>query len=215
LIFHPSIWTLQKRMPTLTQTATPYTTGPLETSIFLNKLSFKKMKNKLLITLTIILIITSGFNAFSQKNEIIKWFLNSNQVESKDLKYINPMNIDSLNTYKKDGVGYIYIKTKKNKVNFISVDDILKKYTTLNRSSGNVLIIIKNEVIDDLSDIRIDDTYFIYVITKKLIENQYLRDNFRELVIVNISLETKERKTGINLRGSERTSIELLDSLNK
>jgi hypothetical protein len=133
----------------------------------------------------------------------------------KDLKYLNPMNIDSLNVYKKDGVGYIYIKTKKNKINYISVDDILKKYTTLNRSSGNVLIIIKDEVIDNLSDIRIDDTYFIYVKTKKLIENQYLSDNFRELVIVNISLETKERKTGIKLRGSERTTIELLDSLNK
>jgi len=91
----------------------------------------------------------------------------------------------------------------------------LKKYTTLNCSSGNVLIIIKDKIIDNLSDIRIDDTYFIYVKTDKLSENQYLSDNFRELVIVNISLETKERKTGIRLRGNESTSIELLDSLNK
>jgi hypothetical protein len=173
------------------------------------------MKNKFLITLTIVLIITSGFNTFCQSNETIKWFLNSNQVEQKDLKYLNPMNIDSLHTYKKDGVGYIYIKTRNNKIKYLSVDDILKKYTTLNRSDGNVLIIIKDEVIDNLSDIKIDDTYFIYVKTDKLSDNQYLRDNFRELVIVNISLETKERKTGIKLRGNERTSIELLDSLNK
>jgi len=173
------------------------------------------MKNKLLITLTIILIITSGFNSFSQSNEITKWFLNSNQVEVKDLKYLNPMNIDSLKTYKKDGVGYIYIKTKNHTINYLTVDDILKKYTTLNRSSGNVLIIIKDEVIDNLSDIRIDDTYFIYVKTDKLSNNQYLSDNFRKLVIVNISLETKEQKTGIIIRGNERTSIELLDSLNK
>jgi len=175
------------------------------------------MKNKLLRTLTIILIITSGYNSFSQNNENIKYFLNSNQIEKKDLNlnYINPMNIDSLNIYKKNGVGYCYIKTKNNTINYISVDDILKKYTTLNCSSGNVLIIIKDKIIDNLSDIRIDDTYFIYVKTDKLSENQYLSDNFRELVIVNISLETKERKTGIRLRGNESTSIELLDSLNK
>lgn len=44
------------------------------------------MKNKLLRTLTIILIITSGYASFSQNNEIIKYFLNSNQIEGKDLK---------------------------------------------------------------------------------------------------------------------------------
>jgi hypothetical protein len=133
----------------------------------------------------------------------------------KDLNYINPMNIDSLNIYKKNGVGYCYIKTKNNTINYISVDNILKKNTTLNCSSGNVLIIINDKVIDNLSDIRIDDTYFIYVKTEKLFKNQYLSDNFRELVIVNISLETKERETGIKLRGNERTLIESLDSLKK
>jgi hypothetical protein len=114
--------------------------------------------------------------------------------------YINYQNVDSI-WVEKIKEKAIYIYTKKRQVNFLSLDDVLKKYSNVTSSGGDVLIRINGEIIDDLSGIRIDDSYFIYVETKRLSETQYIKHELRGLVIVDIALETKKREQRIILRG--------------
>lgn len=159
------------------------------------------MKHKALLKILIFSLLLNSLFSYSQEKKIPTYYLNSKKVELKDLDYLNPNSIDSVKVLKKEGIGSISISTKKKTVNFLSIDDILKNHTTLNSSDGNVLIRINGKIVDNITDIKIDDTFFIYVEIKKLSENQYLSNQFRELIIVDISLEKEERKPKIIIRG--------------
>ncbi len=173
------------------------------------------MKHQALLKLLIFSLLLNSLFAFGQEKKIPTYYLNSKKVELKELDYLNPNSIDSVKVLKKEGIGSISISTKKKTVNFLSIDDILKNHTTLNSSDGNVLIRINGKIVDNITDIKIDDTFFIYVEIKKLSENQYLSNQFRELVIVDISLEKEERKPKIIIRGDRDIhQTEINDLLN-
>jgi hypothetical protein len=173
------------------------------------------MTQRVLQNLLIALLLSSGLFSFGQKYSNPDYYLNSKKVQIENL-YLNPWSIDSISVNKKTENGEIYIFTKTRKVNFLSLEDVLKKYTNLSSSSNSVLFRINGNILDDLSNIRIDDSYFIYVETRKLSETQYLAKKFRELVIVEISLEKEERKQVIMIRGnSSILSTEIEDLMNK
>lgn len=170
------------------------------------------MKNTFLQSLIIALFTLIGFFSYGQKNSRVTFYLNAEKIEFKNF-YINPKNIDSVSVNKKTETGEIYIKTKK--INFLSPEDILKKYSSVRYSSGSVLFRINGKNIDDISVIKVDDSYFIYVDEKKLSETKYLKAKFRDLVIVDISLDTKKRLPEIMIRGKSEILQEERNNLLK
>lgn len=162
------------------------------------------MKQKTLQNILITTFILNGLFSYSQQYKNPDYYLNYNKIEIKNL-YLNPKNIDSMSVSKKTEKGEINIFTKTRKVQLLSLNDILQNFTSLDSLNHKVLFRINGSIINDLSNIRIDNSYFIYVETKKLTETLYLEEKLRELIIVEISLEKEERKPVIMIRGNNET----------
>ena len=151
--------------------------------------------------ITLILFSLLYLTSYGQNENNPHIYLNSEEI---DLEYvfINPMNIDSMRVEKVSAVGKIYIKTKKN-INFIILDDILKKYTQLDKNDQNVLFIIQNEIVTNKSKIRIDNSFFINVNTKSLSGVNYLEEVSKQLFIVEISLSKDKIEPKMYIRGDK------------
>lgn len=113
--------------------------------------------------------------------------------------FINPSRIDSIHVDKQTKNGAIYIYTKNN-FSYLTLNEVMTKYTKLESLNDSLLFRIDGRIITDISDIKIDDTFFIYVDLKFLSDVKYISDKFKNLTIVNIDLK-KERQ--IWLRGNE------------
>jgi hypothetical protein len=142
---------------------------------------------------------------FAQKKIETRHFLDSTLIDIQKV-YFNPKQIESINVVKNESVEKIFIKTKQGSSNYLTLNDVLKKYTTLDLSMNSILFRINGKVIDDITGIKIDDSFFIYVDTASLAKNQYLDDKFKPLYIVDIALEKEERKIPIILRGDDTSA---------
>jgi hypothetical protein len=89
------------------------------------------------------------------------------------------------------------------KKTFMTLDDILKKYTKISVLNDSLLIRINGKIIDDISDIKIDTSYFVYTDVVDLSQVEYLSNKFKGMKIVNIDLERKKREPVIIIRGYE------------
>lgn len=151
---------------------------------------------------TFLFLLLLGFSGFSQQKQAPDFYLNSVKIDLKKV-YLNPKSIDSIKVEKKTDNGAVYILNKNRKFTSISLTDIVKKYTDIKRIDNSILFRIKGEVIEDTTGVKIDDSYFVYVEVNDLSRVKYLNENFREMKIVSIELETSERKPQIILRGNE------------
>ena len=149
-----------------------------------------------------------SFSVYSQNRQSPDYYLNGCEINFEKV-FINSSRIDSIRVEKKSKNGAVYIITKNRTFSTLTLNDVLKKYTKLNEPNDSVLIRINGKIIDDISDIKIDDTFFIYVDTKTLSDVKHLADKFQNLTLVDIDLE-KERKS-IMLRGNQ----ELLSQIGK
>lgn len=152
--------------------------------------------------LFVIFLMMSCSVVFAQKKMEPRYFIDSTLIDIQKV-YFNPNQIESINVVKNDSVGKIFIKTKQGSSSYITLNDILKKYTTLDLIKNSILFRIDGKVIDDITDVKIDDSYFIYVDTASLAKNQYLDDKYKSLYIVDIALEKEERKIPIRIRGDD------------
>ena len=146
------------------------------------------MKTTFLLFMTVLC-----FSAYSQKNQEPTYYLNSTEIEFEKL-YIQMTSIDSIHVNKQTTNGEIYLFTKNKEDSFISLSEILKSYTALTSLNDSILIIINGDVINDISNIKIDETYFIDVEVSDISKAKYLSDKYNGLKIVNIILESEERK---------------------
>ncbi|MFO7829154.1 MAG: hypothetical protein R6V23_11060 [Bacteroidales bacterium] len=78
---------------------------------------------------------------------------------------------------------------------------MLIRHTNLDKEQNKILYIIENKVIKSESQVLIDNSFFIYVKTNFLNDVDYLDENFKNLIIVDISLKTEEQ---IILRGNRK-----------
>jgi hypothetical protein len=151
----------------------------------------------------------SGLINYGQ-NDNAPWYLNSKQVDLEKI-YINPMRLDSIYVEKKTPFRGIYMYTKDRDFSYYRLTDILEKFTDISGLNGSILFKINDELINDTTSIKIDDTYFIYVTIEKLNSVKYIPNQFQDLTIVNINLERNERESQILFRGN----IDILDKINK
>ncbi|MGE0077471.1 MAG: hypothetical protein AB7S48_06400 [Bacteroidales bacterium] len=149
----------------------------------------------------LIFSILYGFTSFAQQYNNPTYYLDSVRIDIKK-HFFNHQNVEKVNTKKETPSGEVYI-TSKEKVEFLSLSDVLKKYANINKMSDNVVIKINNKRFDNISDIKIDRSFYIYVQTDSLAKTDYLNEKFKDLIIVNIDLESKERKPQVLIRGIE------------
>ena len=143
-----------------------------------------------------------GFSAYCQIKEEPTYYLNSTEINFNKV-YIKPTSLDSIYISKQTTNGEIYLFTKNEEISFLTLDDIVKKYTDLTTLNNSVLIKINGDVINDVSAIKIDESFFIYVFVTHVSDAKYLSDKFHKLKIVSIDLESEKRKPQIMIRGAD------------
>lgn len=160
---------------------------------------------------TFLFLLLLGFTGFTQQKQNPEVYLNSVKIDFNKV-YINEYRIDSVKVDKKPINGAIYILTKGKQFSYLTLTDILAKYTDIKSDESSILFQIKGKFLEDISGIEIDDTYFIYVDVKDLSGAMYLKDKFRDMKIVSIQLENAERRPEIRIRGNK--NILLKENIN-
>lgn len=148
---------------------------------------------------------------YGQKTKTPDYYINSVKVDFSKT-FLNPSSVDSLSISKKTENGAVFIFAKSN-FKLVSLDDVLRKNNALNTSSKNVVIRINGQIINDISNLKIDDSYFVYIETERLKDVNYITEKFRELIIINILLESKERKPQIMLKGQKDPLNTLIEEI--
>ena len=123
-------------------------------------------------------------------------FLNSEQIDLNKI-YVNPENIDSVFLTHKSNNGEINIVTKQKLFAVLTINEIINKFTRFKSISDSIIISIDNDLISDVSGIKIDGTYTINIKTEPLNNVKYLPKEFKNLTLINILLG----KPQIHLKG--------------
>jgi len=153
------------------------------------------------ITTTLVFIILMYISAFGQESKAPKYFLNSKEFNLEKI-YLNPVRIDSIRVEKETEDGEVYIFTKEKQISFMPLNDLVKEYTNIKKLDKSTLFKINDKFIYDIDGIEFDKSYFFYVDVIYLSKAQYLNKKNRRLKIVEIDLETKQRKPEIRIRGN-------------
>lgn len=146
----------------------------------------------------LILTLFSALESLGQSLDETTFYLNTDSIDINTC-YINPISIENIHIDKKTRA--VYLKTK-GQINFFSLEEILKKYTSLTESNS-VVFTVDGKVISDKETVRIDKSYFIYVQTKPLKTVNYLDKCINAITLVEITLSTKKIEPKIVIRGSE------------
>jgi len=141
-----------------------------------------------------------SYTSYSQERNNPTFYLNNEKIDVENI-FISPMSIDSLFVGKKTKAGEIYLITNK-QIKYFNLDSVLYKHTNLTSEQNEILFIIDGKVIKDKSKVLIDKTFFLNVKTEFLDEVNYLEENFKDLIIVDISLKAKQE---ITIRGDIKT----------
>jgi len=124
------------------------------------------------------------------------YYLDAQLVDIKNI-YINALSLDSIVVERKTANGEVYMKSKR-PITFITLDDVLKKYTSINETVNPVIYLIGDKLITSKKDIRIDNSYYIYVKTIDLKDLTYIDKKYKNLVLVRITLSQEELKPEVN-----------------
>jgi hypothetical protein len=153
----------------------------------------------------LVLFCLINLTGYSQQKDNPIIYLNDTEIDL-DKVFVNPKSIDSVNVDKNTKNGEVYIFTK-NSIEFINLDTVLTRHTNLNKEQNKILYIIENKIIKTDSQVLIDNSFFIYVKTNFLNDVDYLDENFKNLIIVDISLKTEEQ---FMFRGDRKTIDNLI-----
>jgi hypothetical protein len=165
---------------------------------------------KLYVSL-LLLFVTTLFFSQNSKNTQPALFLDSVLISSNTMKYLNPNNIASINSIKKDTVvnnsrysEQIHMRSKNpKKYIFLSLEQIKDDYTTVAKNA--VIYMINGELIkEDIATFKLDRNYILKVEVTNSNEFYNLRksESKLDIIIINILGKTKE-----NLDPKNRTSF--------
>jgi|ERR1035437_3331219 hypothetical protein len=134
-----------------------------------------------------ILFLSIGFFTFGQDFSEPTYYLNKKVIDFKKV-YIFRKGIDSI-SMKKNGVNEIYITTKEEKFTYLTIDEIIKKYSKEKIVRGSTLFKINGKIIQDTSGVKIDNLFYIHIEIDSFSNYNYLSDNYKSLKIFNIILK--------------------------
>jgi hypothetical protein len=133
------------------------------------------------------------------------------------MKYLNPIDIESINSIKKDTVinnsrysGQIHIRSKNpNKYIFLTLEQIKSEYTKVKKT--DVIYMINGEFIkEDIDTFKLDRNYILKVEVTNSDAFYNLRKSESKFDIINILGKTKENlhpKNNTSLKGYEAIGI--------
>lgn len=133
-------------------------------------------------------------------------YLNSITIDWDKL-HLNVNNIDSMKIERKTERGEIYIKTKT-WPSFLTLGMVLKKYTTLDDSLQPVIYTIDGKLVNDTTNVRIDKSFYIDVVVNRFDTVNYIAEQLKGLVIVEIKLSKEKPTPNIRIRGPEGPEAE-------
>lgn len=154
--------------------------------------------------LILILTMFSAFELLGQVQVRPTYYLNGDSIDINTC-YINPLSIDNINIDKKTGHGVIYLKSKK-QIEFLTLDNVLNKFTNV-KADHPVVFVIDGKIVNDKAPVRIDGSYFIYVVTQPFHEVNYIDESLKDLILVEITLSTRKIEPKVVIRGEELMTI--------
>jgi len=161
--------------------------------------------------LNFLFLLLLSISCFAQQKQNPDFYLNSVKVDLNKV-YINEPRLSSVNVDKRSANGSVSIFTKDSLFTYLTLTDILRKYTRLKTDESSILFQIQDKVVQDTVGVKIDASYFIYVDVINLSDVKYVKDKFKQMKIVRIDLDKWERKPEIRIRGNEFNSLK--DSIN-
>jgi hypothetical protein len=150
--------------------------------------------------LIMILTMFSAFESLGQSQVGPTYYLNGDSIDINTC-FINPLSIDDINIDKKTKNGVVHLRSKK-EMEFFTLDDILSTYTSV-KGDAPVVFIIDGKLVMEKKPVRIDRSYFIYVLTKPFKEITYIDQPFKGIILVEITLSTKKSEPKVIIRGQE------------
>jgi hypothetical protein len=154
--------------------------------------------------LIVILTMFSVFESFGQPQVVPTYYLNGDSININTC-FINPLSIDDIKIDKKIKHGIIYLSSKK-LIEFFTLDDIRNKYTSLKEDTP-IVFIIDGKIVIDRVPVRIDRSYYIYVVTKPFKDITYIDQSLKDVILVEITLSTQKIEPKIIIRGEEFRTI--------
>lgn len=171
---------------------------------------------KIFLSLSL-LFITTLFFSQNSKNIQPALFLDSVSIDANTMKYLNPNDIESINSIKKDTVvnnnhyaGQIHIHSKNpNKYIFLTLEQIKSEYTKVKKI--DVIYMINGEFIkENIDTFKLDRNYILKVEVTNSNAFYNLRKSDSKFDIINILGKTKENldpKNRALLKGYEAIGI--------
>ena len=152
------------------------------------------------------MLVLSGTISFAQRTQSPEYNLDGHKF-SWENTYLNPDNIDSMHVDRTTPGGTIFIYSKKIPgMQFLSITDVVNQFTDFDEVDDRMIFFIKDKLINDISKIKIDKSYFIYVETDALSSIEYISEEHKDLTIIRIDLERVIRKPKIYIRGENEFS---------
>lgn len=156
-------------------------------------------------TILVSILILLGTIAYAQRTQPPDYILDGQKIVLEKT-FMNPDNIDSMRVDRSTPGGTIYIYSKKPGMMFWNLDEVIKNHTEFEAITKTMVFYINGKLICNVSDIRIDKSYYIYVETDVLKQVQNISKKYNVLTIVKIDLERDERKPNISIRGENEFS---------
>jgi hypothetical protein len=154
---------------------------------------------------------------FGQNSEP-KYYLNGKEIDLNSV-FFNEKNIVDVNAKRDPPPGYVSILTKDRDLKFKTLDKVLREsdyYSKIHENTFIPIFIINGNVINDTSKVKIEDSFYTYVGLKSLEKVQYLNQEFKKIVLVNIiCFDPKDKRKNMILRGSSHTYLDSVINQNK
>lgn len=153
---------------------------------------------KVLIVLILTLVTV---DIFGQGQVTPIYYLNSEKIDFEYV-HIKSSSIDEIVVDKETEKSAVYMTTKR-KIKFLTLDEILKDNSGILDSTGQVVYMVDDNLVEDKSKVKVDDSYFIDVKVKRLENVIYINDRYNGLILVDIRLLNEKPKPEIRIRGDE------------
>lgn len=140
-------------------------------------------KNILFFTLFIV-----SFSLQSQNKEKPVLVINQTQKMDVDATFINKNRIESIDMGRNVN-NEVHIELKTKKFTFLTLKDVLKKYSSIKEIDNSMIFKINGKIIEGIENVKIDDTYSIDVSVDNSLDDSTTESKKKK--IISILLNSK------------------------
>ncbi len=117
-------------------------------------------------------------------------YVDSIKIDTKKVS-VSSTSIANVNITNKTSGGEVYFTLVKN-TKFLTLSEIVKTYLKID-DSDRMLFIVDDKLVDDKKDVRIDSAIIKKVLKMDLVNVNYLKKGFNQMIIVKVVFNTSKR----------------------